>query len=137
MLLIKRALDTETEGIYLRTRTDSRLSFTPSLSAETKVREVLIKDMLFSDDVAITTHEERSLATDESLFSGMEGLWVNHKTDVIAQDSRSHPVISVDDYQLDVVYQFTFLVFSVTASPSLDAELSKRIEEADTTLARF
>ena len=51
-LLLKQAFDTTTEGIYLRTRSDGRLFNLARLRAKTKVREVIIRDMLFADDAA-------------------------------------------------------------------------------------
>ena len=49
-MLLKHGFDTTTEGIYLRTRSDGRLFNLTRLRAKTKVRKVLIRDMLFADD---------------------------------------------------------------------------------------
>ena len=54
----KHVLDTTTEGIYFRTRSDDRLFNLSRLRAKTKVREVLIRDMLFADDAAVATHTQ-------------------------------------------------------------------------------
>ena len=51
-LLLKHAFDT-TEGIYLRTRSDGRLFNLARLRAKSKVRDVLIRDMLFADEAAV------------------------------------------------------------------------------------
>ena len=57
-LLLKHAFDTTTEGIYIRTRLDGRLFNLARLRAKTRVRKVLIRDMLFADDAAIVTHTQ-------------------------------------------------------------------------------
>ena len=57
------------------------------------------------------------------------------KTDVLGQDTASPPVITIDDHELDVVHQFTYL--SSTVNLSLETELDKRIGKASTTLARL
>ena len=59
-LLLKHVLDTATEGIYLRTRSDGRLFNLAHLRAKTKVCEVLIRDMLFADYAAVATHTKRN-----------------------------------------------------------------------------
>ena len=60
-LLLKHVLDTATEGIYLRTRSDGRLFNLAHLRAKTKVCEVLIRDMLFADYAAVATHTQEEL----------------------------------------------------------------------------
>ena len=47
------------------------------------------------------------------------------------------PTITIDDYQLDVVHQFTYLGSISTDNLSLDAEINKRIGKAVTTLGRL
>ena len=47
------------------------------------------------------------------------------------------PAITVNDYELDVVEQFTYLGSTVTDNLSLDTEIDKRIGKAATTLARL
>ena len=57
-LLLKHAFATTTEGIYLRTQSDGRLFNLACLRAKTKVREVLIRVMLFADDAAVVAHTQ-------------------------------------------------------------------------------
>ena len=45
-LLLKHAFDSTTEGYYVRTRSDGRLFNLACLRANTKVRKVLIRDIL-------------------------------------------------------------------------------------------
>ena len=55
-LLLKQAFGTAEEGIYLHTRTDGKL-FNPSrLKAKSKVKNTIIRDMLFADDDTAAAH---------------------------------------------------------------------------------
>eukprot|EP00105_Crassostrea_gigas_P021162 XP_011440210.1 PREDICTED: uncharacterized protein LOC105337258 [Crassostrea gigas] len=59
------------------------------------------------------------------------------KTNILSQDTSTAPAIAIDDYQLDVVHQFTYLGSTITDNLSLDVELDKRIGKATSTLARL
>lgn len=140
-LLLKHAFGTATEGIYLRTRSDGRLFNLARLKAKTKVRETIIRDMLFADDAAVTSHTEQGLQMLMDRFSVAcrdFGLTISlKKTNVLCQDAATPPVITIDNYELEVVHQFTYLGSTITDNLSLDAEISKRIGKAATTLGRL
>ena len=68
-MLLKHAFDTTTERIYLHTRSDGRLFNLARLRAKTKVRKVLIRDMLFADDAAVVTHTQEELQSLMDCFS--------------------------------------------------------------------
>ena len=140
-LLLRYAFGTAQEGIYLRTRSDGRLFNLGRLKARTKVREALIRDMLFADDAALATHTQRELQLLIDRFSQAckeFALTISlKKTNVLGQDTPAPPVITIDDYELDVVHQFTYLGSTITDNLSLDAEIDKRIGKAATTLARL
>ena len=127
-LLLKHGFGSATVGIYLHTRSDGS-------------REVLIRDMLFADDAAVATHMEQELQTLMDSFSKAckdFGLTISlKKTNVLGQDVEAPPSITIDDYELEVVNQFTYLGSTVCSNLSLDAELNKRIGNAATTLARL
>ena len=59
------------------------------------------------------------------------------KTNVMAQGTDNQPKISVDNYELEAVNQFTYLGSTISSNISLDAEIDKRIGKAATTLARL
>ena len=59
------------------------------------------------------------------------------KTNVLGQDTMELPVITIDDYELDIVEQFTYLGFTITNNLSLDTAINTRIGKAATTLARL
>ena len=101
-LLLKHAFDTTTEGIYLRTRSDGRLFNLARLRANTKVREVLIRDMLFADEAAVVAHTHDELQSLIDCFSQAckdFGLTISlKKTNVLVHDTAVQPVITIDDY---------------------------------------
>ena len=140
-LLLKHAFDTTTEVIYLRTRSDGRLFNLARLRAKTKVREVRVMDMLFADDAAVVAHTEEELQSLIDCFSQAckhFGLTTSlKKTNVLGQDTEATPVITIDDYELDAVCQFTYLGSTITDILTLDAEINKRIGKAASTLARL
>ena len=140
-LLLKHAFDTATEGIYFRTRSDGRLFNLARLRAKTKVRKVLIRDMLFADDALVATHTQEELQSLMDCFSQVckyFGLTISlKKTIVLGQDTEALPVITIDNYELDAVCQFTYLGSTITDKLSLDTEIDKRIGKAVSTLARL
>ena len=68
-MLLKHEFDPATEGIHLRTQSDGRLFNLARLRAKTKVRKVLIRDMLFADDAAVATHTQEELQSLMDCFS--------------------------------------------------------------------
>ena len=111
------------------------------LTAKTKVREVLIRDMLFADDAAVATHTQQEFLSLMDRFSQAckdFGLTISlKKTNVLRQSTETPPSITIDDYELDAVHQFTYLGSTITDNLSLDAEIDKRIGKAATTHARL
>ena len=59
--LLKHAFRESIEGIYLRTISDGNLFKLSRLRAKTRVHEKYVCDLLFADDVSITTHIQEDL----------------------------------------------------------------------------
>ena len=59
--LLKHAFGKSTEGIYLRTRSDGNLFKLSRFRAKTRVHEKYVRDLLFADGAAITTHTQEDL----------------------------------------------------------------------------
>ena len=101
----------------------------------------LIRDMLFADDTAVTSHTEQQLQRLMDRFSQAYkdfGLTISlKKTNVLGQDVDTSPVITIDNYELDVVHQFTYLGSTISDNLSLDAEFNQRIGKAATMLGRL
>jgi len=91
------------------------------------VRAAQIRDMLFDDDAAIGSHTQQDLQSLKDRFSQAFkdfGLTISLKTiNVLGQRTRTPQTITIDGYELDVVYHFTYLGSTVTDTLSLDVEL--------------
>ena len=137
---MKHAFGASTEGMYLHTRSDGRLFNPARLRAKTKVREALIRDMLFADDAAVTSHSEQQLQCLMDRFSQAckdFGLTISlKKTNVLGQNVDTPPVITIDSYELDVVHQFTYLGSTISDNLFLDVEINQRIGKTATILGR-
>ena len=127
--------------MYLHTRSDGQLFNLARLRAKTKVRVTLIRDMLFADDAAVTSHTEQQLQCPMDRFSQAckdFRLTISlKKTNVLGQDVDTSPVITIDNYELDVVHQFNYLGFTISDNLSLDTEVNQRIGKAATMLDRL
>ncbi|XP_076458072.1 uncharacterized protein LOC143291792 [Babylonia areolata] len=110
------------------------------LQAKKKIQEALIRDMLFADDAAVTTHNQQELQALMDRFSQAckdFGLTISlKKTNILGKGKEKPPAITTDDYKLDIVHQFT-LLGSTISNLSLDSEIDKRIRKAATILARL
>jgi len=122
----------------MHTRSDDKLYNIARLRAKTNIRKTTTRDMLFADDAAVTAHIEYDLQQLMDRFSHAchdFGLTISlKKANVLGQDVDTPPVIIIENYQLEVVHEFTSLGSTITAILSLDAELNKRIGKAATTL---
>ena len=139
-VLLKHAFSSSAEGLYLRTRSDGTLFNLARLRAKSKVREAVIRDVLFADDAALAAHTEDELQRLIDRFAKAcdeFGLTISlKKTNVMAQDADP-PHISINNYELEVVSDFTYLGSTITDNFSLDVELNRRIGKASTTLSRL
>ena len=140
-LLLKHILGTATEGLYLDTRSDGRLFNFARLRAKTKVYEITIKDLLFADDTAVTTHTVQELQILMDRFSqackDLGPTISQRKTNMLAQGVETPPVITIDNHKLGNVHQFTYLGSTITNNLTLDAEVNQHIGKAATTLGRL
>ena len=140
-VLLKHAFGAATEGIYFRTRSDGKLFNLSRLRAKSKVQLKTLRDFLFADDAAITTHsaDELQLLMDRFSRACQDfGLTISEKkTQVMGQDTDSPPDIKIGDQLLDVVNDFVYLGSTISDSLSLDSELDKRIGKAATTMAKL
>ncbi|XP_077865797.1 uncharacterized protein LOC144352798 [Saccoglossus kowalevskii] len=100
-LQLNFAFGQSTEGVHLHTRSDGKLFNLAHLKAKTKVRTVLIREMLFADDAALSSHTEEDLQRLINRFSYAckeFGLTISiKKTYVMSQDVPFlPPTISID-----------------------------------------
>ena len=127
--------------VYIRTRSDGKLFNLARLRAKTKVRNVLIRELLFADDAALLSHTQSGL---QNLVSSLAHacqefrLTISlNKTEVMAQDVTSIPTINIGNHTLQVVKDFTYLGSTITSNLSLDNELNRRIEKASGAMAKL
>ncbi|KAL8584099.1 hypothetical protein ACOMHN_011714 [Nucella lapillus] len=140
-LLLRYAFSQSEEGIYLYTISDSSPLNPARLRAKTKVQKVLILEMLFVDNAALTAHTEATL---QELISRLAhacrefGLTVSiKKTNVLGQDASPAPHISIGDCTPDAVEEPTYLGSTISSSLSLDIELNSRIGKASAAMAHL
>ena len=140
-LLLQCAFDQSEDGVYIHTRSDGGLFNLARLRAKTKVRKVLLREMLFADDAALAAHSEEALQRLIDRFAHAcdeFGLTISlRKTDIMGQDVSSIPCISIGDHTLEVVEDFTYLGSTISSNLSLDTELNTRIGKAATAMARL
>ena len=112
-LLLSHAFSESEDGVFLRMRSDGKLFNLSCLRAKTKVRQLLLQEMLFADDAALAsyTQEGRQRLVNCLAHACREfGLIISlKKTNVMGQDVSEVPSVSIGDYTLEVVEDFTYL----------------------------
>ena len=102
---------------------------------------VFIRELLFADDAALTSHSEEGLQhlVDKLSLAHKElGLTISlRKTNILAQGAESPPVITINNTKLEIVDTFTYLGSTVSSSTSLNAEISFRIAKAAAAMAKL
>ena len=90
---------------------------------------------------SLTAHTESALQQRIRSFAQAcsdFGLTISFKeTNIRGQDFSITSSISIGDYTLEVVKDFTSLGFTISSNLSLDTELNKRISKAAAALARL
>ena len=96
--------------------------------------EKYVRDLLFADDAAITTHTQEDLQRLLDHFSDAcrhFGLTISlAKTQVMGQDIKEIPSLFIHNYKLEVIHEFAYLGSTITDNLSIDSELNKRIGKA-------
>ena len=140
-LLLSFAFETSTDGVYLHTRSDGKLHNLACLRSKTKLRTVLIREMLFADDAALVAHSEQGLQRLSDRFSDAckhFGLTISlKKTNVSAQNVPTPPTITIDGVTIEVVHNFAYLGSTISDNLSIDGDLDRRIRKANTIMARL
>ena len=88
-------------------------------------------EILFADDAALILYTEEGLqrrivqlaqaCTEFALIISLK------KTNVMGQEVSEAPAISIDDYTLEVVQEFTYVGSTITSNLSVNVEINKRI----------
>ena len=129
------------QGILLRTRPDGKLFNPARLRSKTKVRKVILRDFLFSDDTAFFAHTAEKLQSLLSQFSSAcEAFRLTislENTKVMCQGNEATPTLTIKDCTLEVVPQFTYLGSTTSNIACLDVELKKRIGKVATNMEKL
>ena len=129
--------------IPIRYRCDGKL-FNPlsiCLQAVTKVKETVIRDLLFADDCALNATKEQEMDEFSSACDNL-GLTIStKKTEVMYQpapgNSYQEPNITVKGQRLQAVEHFTYLGSTLSRSANIDAEVNNRIAKASSAFGRL
>ena len=139
--VLMHAFKDSADGVYIRTRHDGKLYNLARLRAKTKTLSVLIRELLFADDAAITSHTQAGLQRLMDRFSKAcqdFSLTISiKKTEVLAQDATSPPQITINRQELAVVNTFKYLGSTISDNLSLDKELSARIGKASSVMFKL
>ena len=104
-MLLRSAFKDSSEGVYLHTRSDGSMFNLARLRAKTKRREVLIRELLFADDAALTSHTQEGLQSMLNSFSSAckeFGLTISiKKTQVMGLNIPAPPELYIDNQLLD------------------------------------
>ena len=111
VILLKHASGPSTEGMYLRTRSYGKFFSLTRWKAKTKIREKHLRNFLWADDAAVTTHSADKVQQHMNRFSSpckYFRLAINlKKTQVTGQDVTIPTSIKIFDQQLKVAHDYT------------------------------
>ena len=127
-VLLQHAFQFFSEGGLLhRTHHDGKLLNLTRLRAKTKVKTVLLREMLFADDAAFVSHtESRQQAIVDRFATACQdfGLTIMKKTEVLAMGTHPEPTILISNQALNSVNAFKYLGSTITSNLSLDSDLN-------------
>ena len=130
-MVLKSAFRDCDEGVHVRTRTDGKLFNNSRIRAKTKVRKILIREMLFADDAALISQSEdglQELVNRLSIACEHFGLTISlKKTNIMDQGSNVVPNITINNTNLEVVDSFKYLGAAIMSSCSLEADINSRL----------
>lgn len=118
---------------------DQLVSFSLSgQKAKSKVSQVLIREMLFTDDAALTAYAEEQMQhlIDKLSRPVRNSAWLSMRRR--PKYRAKHPAtISINNYKLEIVHEFTYLGSTITDELSRDPEINRKIGQASFTFAKF
>ncbi|XP_069171494.1 uncharacterized protein [Procambarus clarkii] len=101
----------------------------------------ILREFLFADDAAITTHTVEGLQQQFNRFAAAcstFGPTISlKKTQVMGQDVNELPCINIADYVMEAIHEFVYLGSTISDTLSLDAKLNRLIGTTAATLARL
>ena len=123
----QEALQNCDAGVYIRFRTDGSLFNLARLRAKSKVKYVLIQELLYADNCGIFAHSEKDI---QILMDNFSRACKSIRT-------TEQPRITVDNQPLKVTERFTYLGNSLSNDGQLDHEIDSRIAKASVAFGRL
>ena len=129
-MLLQYAFNTHEDehSVYLHTRSDGKLFNLARLRAKTKVRTILVLELMFADDAALVSHSAEGLQRLLDKFA----LVISTKKSVVLHQGIASP-ITVNDQELGTVDSFAYLGSIMNNQLSIEQEIQARIGRAAST----
>ena len=132
-------------GIPIRYRCDGKLFNPRRLQAVSKVKDTVIRDIVFADDCALNANNEQEMQLEMDGFSTAcdnFGFTIStKKTEMMYQPAPGNPYqepnITVKGQRLQAVENFTYLGSTLSRSANIDAEVTNRIAKASSAFGRL
>lgn len=130
--IMSDAFQNSSLGVSLRYRTNGKLFNLRRLQAVTKIKEIVLRDLLFADDCALNAGSEQEMQASMDKFAAAcdnFGLLINtKKTEVMYQPAPKaqyqEPTITVKGQKLQAVDQFTYLGSTLSRAVTIDIEVN-------------
>lgn len=137
--------DDEETAIKINYRTDGGLFNLQRLKAKTKTKETAIRELLYADDCALYADSIENMQISLNKFSAAcnnFGFTINtKKTEVMHQSTtncvQSTTSIYVNQENLQVVENFTYLGSTLSNTVHIDTEINNRIAKASAVFGRL
>ena len=125
-------------GVFIRTRTEGRLFNLARLRANTKTRELCIRELLFADDAAIVAHtleDIKEICKHFEQAATLFGLTISTKKTVTLHQpppgqTSTRPHTEIYGTPLKSVNNFTYLGSTIASENTIDMEINNRIRAA-------
>ena len=125
-------------GVFIRTRPDGQLFNLARLRANTKTRELCIRELLFADDAAIVAHtleDIKEICKHFEQAATLFGLTISTKKTVTLHQpppgqTSTSPHIEIYGNPLKSVNNFTYLSSTIASDNTIDMEINNRIRAA-------
>jgi hypothetical protein len=125
-------------GVKVKYRDDGNMISFRGLTAATRVKELLVSDLMFADDTALIADSAEALQRFVNIYTAAAagfGLIVNKdKSEVMCINDQPHPIY-VNETELKHCETFKYLGSVISANGLLNAEMNARIQAANKSFA--
>lgn len=136
--MLSDAFQNSSLGVSLRYRTDGKLFNLQRLQVVTKIKETVLRDLVFADNCALNAGSEQEMLASMDKFTAAcdnFGLLINtKKNEVMHQPAlkaqQQEPTITVKGQKQQAADQFTYLGSTLSRTVTIDIEVNCRIAKA-------